>query len=67
MAMTYMNESSCNQYSRTEVLTSKEHLGRHLYPLDLLGDDGKASAWIISLLSTEDAQASTYLSMMQAR
>ena len=44
MLMTYMDESSCDQYTRTEVLTSKEHLGRHLHPLDLLSDNGKASA-----------------------
>ena len=41
--MTYVDESSCNQYTCTEMLTSKEHLGRHLHPLDLLGDDGEAS------------------------
>jgi hypothetical protein len=40
-----MNESSSNQNSSTEMLASKEDLGRHLEPFYPLRSDGKASAW----------------------
>jgi hypothetical protein len=39
-----MNESSSNQDSSTEMLASKEDLGRHLEPLYPLRSDGEASA-----------------------
>lgn len=39
-----MNECSSNQNSSTEMLASKEDLGRHLEPFDSLGSDWKTSA-----------------------
>lgn len=41
---THMNERGSDENTGTKMLAEEENLGRNFHPLDLLGDDRKATA-----------------------